>query len=68
MGKTLFVRTTEWEVWVRKVGFKQWDALVRRRAVSTGSLGDEDELVPGSPFPTRSLAGQAGMVYARKMT
>lgn len=65
VDNTLFARTTEWEVWVGKFQFDHWDAFVRRIASAKGHV-DDDELVPGGPFPTRPEAGQAGIAFARK--
>jgi hypothetical protein len=65
MENTLYARMREWEVWVGKFQFDQWDAFVRRLPARTVRGGVADELVPGGPFPTRPAAGQAGIVYAR---
>ncbi len=68
MEHTLYGHAPEWEVWVGKFQFDQWDAFVRRIPGPTVRDGVEDELVPGGPFPTRPAAGQAGIVYARTKT
>ena len=68
MENTLFARMPEWEVWVGKFQFDQWDAFVRRLEGRTFRDVGEDELVPGGPFSTRPEAGEAGLVYARQKT
>lgn len=68
MENTLYARMREWEVWVGKFQFDQWDAFVRRMPVQTVRGVVAEELVPGGPFPTRPAAGQAGILYARTKT
>ena len=68
MENTLYARLCEWEVWVGKFQFDQWDAFVRRMPGRTVRGTGADELVPGGPFPTRPAAGQAGIEYARTKT
>lgn len=65
MENTLYARMREWEVWVGKFQFDQWDAFVRCVPGVTVRGDGADELVPGGPFPTRPAAGQAGIAYAR---
>jgi len=65
MENSLYARMREWEVWVGKFQFDQWDAFVRcLPGLAICSVAPE-ELVPGGPFPTRPAAGQAGIAYVR---
>jgi hypothetical protein len=61
-----FCLVSGWEILVEECRPGEWQALIASRASAEPAYLTRGVRVPGGPFPTRLVAGEAGIGYAEE--